>query len=291
MLCAAVPAALAALAVAAVAAPHAGAATADGRAAARAAAWLASGASGTAGAPGGQQADAIVALRSAGSSHASLRPRLRTLSRVAPAYATTAGGAAKVALAAIAAGTEPRRLGGVDYLGRVTSRYAAGRYGATAYDQAFSILAMVGAGRPVPANAIRATLRTRGDGGWDYALIQSRDSVDATAIVIEALRAAGVPASNPGLRAATTWMLAQRNTEGGYASAGGGRPTDANSTAGAIRALRALGRTPAPATRAALRGLQVADGSVRSTRANAGSPLIATNDALIAFAGGRLPER
>ncbi|MGE3139709.1 MAG: hypothetical protein AB7O53_09605 [Thermoleophilia bacterium] len=288
---AAVPAALAALAAVAVAAPSPGAATADTRAAARAAARRAAGACGTPRAPGGQQGVALVALRAAGRSHASLRPRLRVLSRVAPGYATTAGGAAKVALAAIAAGTDPRRVGGVDYLKRVTSRYAAGRYGATAYDQAYSILAVVGARRAVPLNAIRATLRARGRGGWDYAMSGARDSVDATAVVIEALRAAGLPAANPGLRAAAAWMTAQRNAEGGYATAGGGRPTDANSTAGAIRALRALGRAPAPATRAALRRLQQGDGSVRATRATAGSPLIATNDALVAFAGGRLPER
>ena len=101
----------------------------DGARADRAAAWLARAA---AGAPGGQQADAIVALRAAGRSAPSLAPRLRALAAVAPAYARTAGGAGKVALAAAAAGRDPRRLGGVDYLGRIRARYASGRYGATA---------------------------------------------------------------------------------------------------------------------------------------------------------------
>ena len=81
-------------------------------------------------------------------------------------------------------------------------------------------------------------------------------------------------------------MLAQRNREGGLNYAGGGRPTEANSTAGAIRALLALGRTPPAATRAALRGLQDRDGGVRFTRAAPGSRLLATTDALIAFGGG-----
>ncbi len=283
-----VVAAVLTVAAVAVAAPHAGAATADDRAAARAAAWLAPAA---AGAPGGQQADAIVALRAQGRSRAALRPRLRALGRIAPRYARTAGGAGKVVMAAVAAGGDPRRLAGTDYVARIRSRYASGRYGASAYDQSFSMLALTSARAGVPRSAVRATLAARGRGGWDFSLARGRDSVDATAITIEALRAAGVPASHPALRAAVAWMTAQRNAEGGYASAGGRRPTDANSTAGAIRALRALGRRPPAATRAALRRLQEADGGVRSTRARAGSRLIATTDALVAFSGGYLPER
>ena len=90
-------------------------------------------------------------------------------------------------------------------------------------------------------------------------------------------------------------MLAQRNRQGGFASAGGGQPTEANSTAGAIRALRALGRTPPASLRAALRGLQDRDGGIRFTRAVAGSRLIATTDAAdrprgaVAGHGDRLP--
>ncbi|HEX2503218.1 MAG TPA: hypothetical protein VHK00_04690 [Miltoncostaeaceae bacterium] len=278
--------AAAACAALAAAAPAAGAAG-DAARADRAAAWLAGAA---AGAPGGQQADAIVAMRAAGRTAASLRPRLRALATVAPGYARTAGGAGKVALAAVAAGTDPSRLGGVDYLARIRARYASGRYGATAYDQAFSILALTAAGRPVPRAAVRATLAERGTGGWSFALSrQTRDSVDATGVVIEALRAAGVPRTNPALAAAAAWILAQRNGEGGLASAGGGAATDANSTAGAIRALRALGRRPPAATLAALRALQEPSGAVRFTAAEAGSRLIATNDAAVAFAGRVLP--
>ena len=109
--------------------------------------------------------------------------------------------------------------------------------------------------------------------------------------VIEALRACGVRPSHAGLRAGAAWIAAQRNPDGGFGTAGRGTPTDANSTAGAIRALRAMGRTPPPAARAALRRLQDRDGGVRSSRVSAGSRLIATTDALIAFAGGHLPQR
>jgi hypothetical protein len=271
----------------AIAAPAAVAATGDAARADRGAAWLARHA---AGAPAGQQADAIVAMRAAGRSPASLRGRLRALSRVAPAYATTAGGAGKVVMAAVAAGADPRRLGGVDYVGRITARYASGRYGASAFDQALSMMALRAAGRPVPRAAVRATLAGRGSGGWSFDLSPRRaDAVDHTAIVIEALRAAGVPRGNPALRAAAAWMLAQRNRSGGLASAGAGGATDANSTAAAIRALRSLGRRPPAATLRALRSLQERDGAFRYTRADAGSRLLATPDAVIALSGEVLP--
>jgi hypothetical protein len=285
----AVAAACLALAAAAVAAAPASGARGDAARADRAAAWLARN---VAGAPAGQQADAIVAMRAAGRGAASLRPRLRALAAVAPAYARTAGGAGKVAMGAVAAGADPARLGGVDYLGRIRARYASGRYGATLYDQALSILGLRAAGAPVPRAAVRATLAGRGPGGWSFDLSPGgRDSVDGTSLVIEALRAAGVPARNPALAAAAAWVLAQRNAEGGLASAGGGRATDANSTAGAIRALRALGRRPPAATLRALRRLQGPDGAVRFTAAEAGSRLLATSDAAIALAGEVLPPR
>jgi hypothetical protein len=282
--------ALGAVAVAAiaVAAPAAAAApSADARAAGRAAAWL----SGElAGAPAGQQADGIVALRAAGRGRPALRAPLRRLARVAPAYAVTAGGAAKVALAAVAAGGDPRRLGGVDYLRRITARYASGRYGATSFDQALSMLALRAAGRPVPRDAVRATLAGRGGGGWGLGLSpREADGVDSTGLVIEALRAGGLPSDHPALRAAAAWLLAQRNREGGLAAAGRGGPTNANSTAAAIRALGALGRRAPATTRAALRRLQDPDGGIRFSRASAGSRLIATDDALVALARRHLP--
>jgi hypothetical protein len=282
------PGVLAAAAVL-VAAPHAGAASTDGAAASRAAAWLAAN---SRTAPAGQQADTIVALRAAGRSRAFLRGRATALARTAPAYATTAGAAAKVAMAAVASGRNPAAFGGVDYLRRITNRYAAGRYGATAWDQALALLALRAAGRTVPPAAVRATLAARGSGGWSFDLRpRSRDAVDTTAIVVEALVASGVRRSDRRLAAGTRWMLAQRNRAGGVATAGGGAPTDANSTAGAIRALRATGRRPPASMRAALRSLQAPNGSVRYSRAAAGSPLLATNDALIAFSGRWLPVR
>lgn len=265
------------------------AATTD-RAATRAgAAWLARTAPAQA---GGQIADTIVALRAAGRTRAAVRPRLRALVRTAPGYANTAGAAAKVTMGAVAAGADPTRLGGRDYVGRITSRYAAGRYGATLFDQALSMLALRAAGRPVPRSAVRASLAARGTGGWSFDLTTGgRDMVDGTGLMIEALRAAGVPARHAALRSATTWMLAQRAPDGGYATGGAGAPAQTNPTSNVVRALRAMGRPVPPATRAALRSLQEPSGAFRFTRSREGSALLATTDAVIALSGRTLPVR
>jgi hypothetical protein len=283
------PLVLAALAALAVAAPSAGAATgpSDARAAARGAAWLAGAA---AGAPGGQRADAIVAMAAAGRTPAQLRRPLAALARVAPAYGTGAGPAAKVALAASAAGADPGRFGGVDYLARVDRAYAAGRYGATAYDQALSMLALEAAGRPVPPAAVRALRAARGAGGWGFDLRPGEtDDASTTGLIVEALRGAGVPARDPALRAATAWMLGQRDAAGGWGFGGPAGHTEANSTAIAVRALRAMGRRPPANARALLRGLQDPDGAFRFRSDQAGSRLLATTDVVIALAGRTLP--
>ncbi|MCC6830181.1 MAG: hypothetical protein IT200_02450 [Thermoleophilia bacterium] len=256
----------------------------------RAAAWLAS--RDAAAMPPGQLADTIVALRAAGRPASALASRTTALRRRGPAYAATAGASAKVALAALAVRADPARFGGVDYLARIRRAYADGRYGATAYDQAFSMMALAGAGRPVPAAAVRALRGTRGTGGWGFDLrAASRDQVDATAVVLEALAAAGVSPRTAWVASARAWMLSQRGRDGGVASAGGGRPADGNTTAMAWRALCASG-APVPARlRSALRSLQAADGRIRFTTASEGSPLMATTDAVVALTGRTLPPR
>jgi hypothetical protein len=236
--------------------------------------------------PGGQQADAIVALRAAGRPNLALRARVRRLAAIAPRYAVTAGAAAKVVLATRAVGTSPRRFAGVDYVARIEGRRRGGRYGATAYDQALAIIALRAVGRPVPRSAIAALRADRSGPAWN-AVLQRRSApeVDTTSLVVVALRRAGLGARDPMVRGAMTWIARQRNRSGGYASAGGGRPTEANATATTIAALRTAGRTPPAATLRALRGLQRPDGAFRWRAGAAGSLLLATLDAVPALAG------
>ena len=177
----------------------------------------------------------------------------------------TAGGAGKVVLAAAAAGADPS-ASGASITSRIRARYASGRYGATAYDQAPLHPGAARGGRPVPSAALRAALAGRARAAGLRPLGAGGDSVDATSLVIEALQAASVPRGDRALAAAAGWILAQRNRECGLASAGGGGPTEANSTAGAIRALRALGGDPRGDPRGAAL-LQERDGGVRFTAA------------------------
>ena len=277
----------AAVAAAVALAVPAGAMAGTDREAARAgAAWLESLSIGAV----GQQADAIVALAATGRTRRVLRARLARMTPAASSYASTAGAAGKVVLATVAAGRNPRSLGGVNYVARIRAQYAGGRYGVSAYDQAYAILALRASGEPVPRAAITALRNTRGVGGWGFSLTRSgRDDVSATGLLIEASRSAGVLATDAMLRRATAWLVAQRNASGGFHIAGAGKPTEANSTAIAIRALRAMGRTPPPSTRLALRSLQESDGGFRFTRAVRESRLLASVDAVLALSGRRLP--
>lgn len=254
----------------------------------RGATWLAGQSIATA----GQQADAIVALSAAGRTRSSLTGRVATLATIAPSYATGAGSAGKIVLAAVSAGANPRSLGGVDYVARIRATYRDGRYGSGTYDQAYALLALAAAHEPIPRLALRRATAARGTGGWGFRLNrQGSDDISATGIMIQALRAAGLSRSHGGLRSATTWMVSRRNAAGAWAIDGGRRPTEANATAIAICALRAMGH-PRP-TRAirALQALQASDGGFRFTRAAAGSRLIATLDAVVALAGRTLPVR
>lgn len=238
----------------------------------------------------GQQADRVVAMASAGVPRVTLIRHVQAMRSGAPDYARSAGATGKVILATRAAKMNPRSLGGVNYVARLKSQYAGGRFGENTYDQAYGMLALRSAGERVPAAAIAALRRTRGAGGWGYDLNpRIRDDVSATALVIEASRAAGVSPRDPMLVGATQWMLAQRNSRGGYGIQGAGTITEANSTALAIRALRAMGRRPPANTLRELRGLQEKDGGFRFTGTIRESRLIATNDAVVALAGRRLP--
>jgi len=233
--------------------------------------------------PAGQQADLIVALRAAGTPSVALRPRVRALARSGPAYALNPGQAAKIAQAAMAVGANPRRFGKVNYIGRINRGYRNGRYGRDAFSHALALLALAQSRRRIPRRAIRELSRTRGGGGWSFQLKRTgTDEVDTTALVIRALRAAGVSRGNKDLREATSWLRRQRNRRGGFDSRGGRRATEANSTAAAVLALTAMGKRTATERRE-IRTLQQRNGSFWWRRSTTGSTLLATLDALSAL--------
>ena len=135
----------------------------------------------------------------------------------------------------------------------------------------------------VPPRAIATLRRARGRGGWNLELRPTgRDDVDATAIIIRAMRAAGIARNDRDLRAATTWLRRQAHSRGGFDSRGGRRPAEANSTAAAIVALTVMGRSSTRARRD-LRRLQKRSGAFDWKLRTPGSRTLATLDAVTAL--------
>jgi hypothetical protein len=263
----------------------------DRAAASRGAAWLSGAVR-----PGadGMAADAVVALRAAGRlSSGEAARRARALRAGANGYARTAGATGKTILALVAARSGSARCAGnLDLLARLNSYGKAGRYGSTIYDQAYAMLAAHALHAGPSARAVRVLMGARGNGGWNFTMSRSggrADDVTATALAILAARASGVSARNGALRAGLRWMRTQRTAAGGFALSRRDR-NEANSTALAIEAARAMGSRDTRAERA-LRTLQRGDGAFQFTRTDAGSRVMASNDAVVALAGRTLPVR
>lgn len=254
---------------------------ADRAAARRAAAWLAG--EQPASMPAGQQADVMVALRLTGTPAPALAPRLRAMQRGAGAYATSAGATAKVVLGAAAAGANPRRLGGTDYLARLRgSQRSPGRFGQTAFDQGLAMIALRAATGRAPADGAAVLVSRRAGPGWNLGLEPGGEpDVDSTALSVVALRAAGTPCSSPVIREARAWLASQQR-QGGW-SAYGGAPSS-NSTALGARADVACGGRATQAL-AVIRGLQQRSGAIAFTRQQAESRLLASTESVPALTG------
>jgi hypothetical protein len=280
------------LAATALLVPAAAAQASDASAARAGAAYL-SGAQ-RAGADG-MAADTLVALRAAGRlSPAEAARRAAALRAGANGYAQTAGSTGKTILALVASGTGNPRCGagGLDLLGRLQRYGKAGRYGNTIFDQTLGMLGVHALRAGPSARAVSVLLGGRGAGGWNFDLTRTggrADDVTSTAMAILAARSAGVSATNGTLRAGLSWMLAQRTAAGGFALGRRDR-NEANSTALALEAERAMGHKDARAARA-LSTLQRSDGAFQFTRDDAGSRVLASVDAVVALSGHRLPVR
>jgi hypothetical protein len=278
-----------ALATLALALAPAVAQASDSAAARAGAAWLSSAVK-----PGadGMAADAIVAMRAAGRLPAGeAARRARALRDGANGYARTAGATGKTILGLAAARSGSARCAGnVDLLTRLQSYGRAGRYGTTIFDQTLAMLAAHALHAGPSQRSVSVLLNARGAGGWNFNLTRSggrADDVTSTAMAILAARAAGVSARNGTLRAGLRWLRAQRTPAGGFALGRRDR-NEANSTALAIEAAAAMGSRDTRATRA-LASLQRSGGAFQFTRDDAGSRVLASNDAVVALSGRRLP--
>jgi hypothetical protein len=240
----------------------------------------------------GMAADTLVALRAAGRlPGAEAARRARALRAGARGYTRTAGATAKTILGLVASRSgNPRCAGNLDLLRRLQGYGRAGRYGSTIFDQTLGMMAVHALRAGPSSRAVRVLLGARGHGGWNFNLVRlggRPDDVTSTAMAILAARAAGVSPRNDTLRAGLSWLRSQRTAAGGYALGRRDR-NEANSTALAIEAARAMGSRDTRAV-AALRSLQRGGGAFQYTRTDSGSRVLATTDAVVALAGRRLP--
>lgn len=238
----------------------------------------------------GQNMDSIYAVRAAGFDPAKdikdgKSPVDYLLANIA--LVDSPGAAAKAALAAKALGMDPRSVGGVDLIAIAEAAYdpATGVYAGDDFTQSIVMIGLACTGHTVGDMADDALRETQLDdsGGWGFGGFADADT---TAIAIQALLAAGVPASDPDIVEALDYLKATQAADGGW----GYDPASSNasSTAFAVQALLALGEDPeSPAyTKGGntpigyLLGQQQADGSFAGF-----DPTYATNQVLPALAG------
>jgi len=214
----------------------------------------------------GMTVDAVLALAAAGLDPASVQAEggqtaIAYLEAVAADYSETAGGAAKLALAAVASGRDPRAFGGIDLVARIEQAYdpASGLYDQQLFSNAYALLALAAVGASVPEAAIDAVLtRQASDGSWawDGSTEPGAGDSNTTALVVQALAALG-HADDPAVTRAIEYLRSVQAPDGSFAYQPAEPLTgDANSTALAVQALLAVGEEPqSPAWRFALDAL------------------------------------
>ncbi|GGU48792.1 prenyltransferase/squalene oxidase repeat-containing protein [Lentzea flava] len=165
-----------------------------------------------------------------------------------------AGAHAKLAVAARVKGKNPKDFGGTDLIaglkalqapsGRFSDRSQFGDF-SNAFTQSYALLAL----QKDTRGADYLANSQCPDGGFPVTFEASPcvSDVDATAIVVQALRAQGRPTGN-----AVTWLKSKQQADGGFPSAQGG--SNANSTG---LAAQVLSGTPAARARGYLKSLQV----------------------------------
>jgi hypothetical protein len=224
----------------------------------------------------GSTADAVLAIVSAGVGPRVLDDALGFLrERTAAGTVHGVGLKAKVVLAAVAGGRNPRRFGGRNFVRQIRrSAGVDGRFGTAAvFDQALGVLALVGAGATLPAGATQWLLDGQcPDGGWAYdaPYDSAKDNphcvsdpatdffssdTNTTSYVVQALEAADDAAyADPFAFLAT----ARDPVKGGWAYSTAFITTDANSTALVLQAYAAAAVALPRGGRFALRQLQYA---------------------------------
>jgi hypothetical protein len=207
------------------------------------------------------------------------------------------GLSAKVALAALALGRDPRSFGGVDLLAAVQGGYDSSLrlFGGGTFDSALCILTLSLAGEPLPEGALDGILATRlADGSYAFNGDTTPGGGDSntTALVVQALAAAGAAEE---IAPSLEYFRQTQNADGGWTyqkPSAFGEETDANSTALVIQALLATGERlddwgdPIDA----LLALQQESGAFAFNASTPGDSMLATFQAIPALAGSTYPD-
>ena len=211
---------------------------------------------------------------------------------------TGVGQAAKFALLLSTLGLDPHNLANVDPLSIVGFGQDAGTglYGSGVFDHALSMLALISAGEPVPAEMVTALQPLQAENGgwaWDGSTADADVDTNTTSLVIQALAASGQP-DNGMLQAGLDFLKTTLHEGAGAAyNADPASLPDANSTALVIQAAIASGGNPESAEWqdlvSSLLTFQNADGSFGYQEGAMDPNLAATIQAIPALANVALP--
>jgi hypothetical protein len=216
----------------------------------------------------------------------------------------TSGDLAKLILAAVAAGRNPRTFGGTDSVARLEGMAGSDGRIATANDTFVShllaVLALASVRRPISSAAVDQILQAQQENGgwaWDGSQATPADT-NSTAFAVQALAAAGQGGSEA-VADALDYYRAIQNEDGGWpyqSPSDYGTATDANSTAVSIQALIAAGEDLAAWESSgdvnpveSLEAFQNESGAFAWQAAMPDDNLLATVQALPALAGKAFP--
>lgn len=157
--------------------------------------------------------------------------------------------AGKLALAAAAAGMDPRSFAGQNLVVAMSRVYSptTGAFGSSNWDQAFNVLGWRAAGETVPITATRLLAqRANADGGWGWTA-SSESDVDSTALAVQALLGSGEPVTASAIISGLAYIREAQNPDGGFPytpTSTSDTSSNANSTAFAVQAILAAGQDP-----------------------------------------------
>jgi len=222
--------------------------------------------------------------------------------------ATSVGAKAKVALAAAYSGGNAYDVAGTNLVGEIVdSQQEDGMYGGaddSLLSHTYAVLALASVGEEIPARAIEYLKTHQADNGawaWNGSTIAADADTNSTALVLQALVAAGVPADDAAIQQALEYLRSVQNDDGGFPyqkPSDFGTDTDANSTSVVIQALIAVGEDPSQwvsdegsSPLDALNALQNESGAFAWQAAFPDDNLLSTAQAVPALAGKAHPIR